>query len=751
MNATADWSPDGPPGRDLVQKGSVSLPRIGRAPEPPDYPVLDDGAEGIDVLSYVRLVLKHRYVIGGVVAGCVALGLLATLMMTPYYTSSVRLQIDRNAAKVVEGGNVSPLEGGQDMEFLKTQQELLQSRSMAERVVSALKLADNEAFLAPRQFSPWAFLLGLLKGSSESPTAADRQRSAADIIEKSFSLSSVRGSRLVDIKYADPEPSRAQKIIAAYADAYIASNLDKRFEANAYAKTFLEDQIRQLKLRVEASEKALIDFAQKEQIVAVNEKSSIAESNLAAANTALGVLISERIKNEEAYRQAAEANGANLPQILSNKAIETLRAARKDLTTEYQEKLETFKPGYPAMVQIRNKIAEIDRQLAAEIGAIKDSLKAAFDNSANQEAEMKKRIDDLRAELLDYQKRSVQYNLLKREADTNRSLYDGLLQRYKEVDIAGGVGANNIFIVDKASLPIAPSSPRISLNLALSLLAGLGLAGAVVFVLENLDDTLRTPEAVEQLTGLATIGIIPNVADPSALMGQVMDPRSAIAEAYRSLCTSLQFATESGLPKTLMVTSATPSEGKSITAVAIARHFATIGLKVLLVDADMRKPSLHAKLGTDNSIGLSTYLTGACKPPETFLQTDLANLALMTSGPLPPSAADLLGSARMMSLLTVGLNVFDLIVVDGPPVMGLADAQLLGNAVAGTVFVVGAGQARTTQVTAALKRLRFGNGSIIGAVLTKFDAKSAGYGYGDYGYGYGTEGGGPAGPALGAG
>ena len=421
----------------------------------------------------------------------------------------------------------------------------------------------------------------------------------------------IPGSRLVDIVYSDPNAARAQKVAAAFADAFIASNLDKRFQANAYAKTFLEDQLGQLKLRLEKSEKALLDFGQKEQIVQTNDKTSIAEDNLASANTALGNLISERMKNEELWKQLKSANAINLPQLLSNKVIETLRDKRSTLQSQYQQNLETYKANYPLMIQLNNQIAEIDRQLAAEVETLKGSYRAAYESSFNQETEMKSRIETLRHDVLDLQKRSIEYNILKREVDTNRSLYDSLLQRFKEVDIAGGVGANNVFIVDAATMPGGPSSPRMSHALFIALILGiLGGVGAAIG-LEHLDDTLRSPEELERALGFATLGIIPKVDMGTTLAAELADPRSHMAEAYRSLCTALQLSTESGLPKTLLVTSAGPGEGKSTTALTVARHFANIELKVLLVDADLRKPSLHTKLNLENSNGLSTYLTGA--------------------------------------------------------------------------------------------------------------------------------------------
>lgn len=694
----------------------------------------------IDLFEYLHILIKRRWLILSFVAASLVLATLMTLMQTPLYTSTVRIQIDQNAAKIVEDGNVMPVEGP-DYEFMKTQYELLEGRTMAERVASALKLGDDEDFFRPRQFSIIGFLRRLL-GSRPAAgvqitngNRANREAAAAGIVLANRMITPVAGSRLVDIGYSDPNPSRAQKVAAAFADAFIASNLDKRFQANAYAKTFLEDQLKQLKLRLEQSERTLLDFGQKEEIVQTNEKSSIAETNLASANAALDAIIAQRIKNEELWKQLEPANAINLPQLLSNPVVEALRAKRSALQTDYQEKLETFKPSYPAMVQLNSQIAEIDRQLAAEVKTLKESYKAAYEQSLDQENEMKQRVRQLKADALDLQKRSIKYNLLKREVDTNRSLYDGLLQRYKEVEIAGGVGANNVFVVDAATLPGGPSSPRLARALLIACSLGLAVGLGAALLLEHLDDTLHSPEEVERLLGYATLGIVPKIALGRTVEAELADPRSHTAEAYRSLCTALQLSTDTGLPKTLLVTSAGPTEGKSTTALTVARHFAKVGLKVLLVDADLRRPSLHSKLNLENSSGLSTYLTGAAEPPQLLRKTDIPNLAFMSSGPLPPNAADLLASSRLLSLLSVGLEVFDLIIVDSPPVMGLADAPLLSSAVSATIFVVGAGQVRKKLVRAAIGRLQFSRASLIGTVITRFDARST-YGYG-YGYGYG--------------
>ena len=690
------------------------------------------------LLKYLRIVLKRKWLILTIATAAVAISGLRTLMITPLYTATVRMQIDSNAIKIVEGGQVEQTENGSD--FLRTQIELLRSNAVAERVVTLAKLADDINFFKPQQFSFMAAIASLIKTASSVSDPARNPvvlaSGAAGIVARYREVRLVPGSRLVDVSYSDPSPERAQRVANAYADAFIASNLDKRFQANVYAKAFLEDQLSQLKLRLEEAEKAVIAFAEQEEFVITSEKASIAEANLSAANAALGGLIADRIKAEQLWRQVEGIDEINLPQFLLNPVIQGLRSSRNALDGEYKEKLQTFKPGYPAMAQIKNRMKEIDRQIATEVRAIKESHKGAYGQALQQEREMRARIESLRVETLDLQRRGIQYNNLRREANTIRTLYEGLLQRHKEVAVAGGIGANNIFIVDKASAPGAPSSPNLTRALMLSLLLGLGGGFGAAYLLERLDDSVSTPEEVERLSGLPTLGVIPDAGKAGAAEHELINPRSAIAEAYRSLCTALQFATDQGLPRSLLVTSAVPIEGKSITALAIARYFANMGLRVLVVDADLRNPSMHENLGLDNSIGLTDYLTGKLSPPRTFQATDVPKLFFMSTGPLTPDAPDLLAGPGLHSLLSDGIHSFDLIVLDCPPVLGLADALLLSNAAAATLFVVGAGLSRSGQIQAALKRLRFARGPVIGTVLTKFDSWNAPYADG-YGYEYG--------------
>ena len=689
-------------------------------------------------MRYVRLLFKYKWIIASIVLATGTFGFVSTMLKTPIYSAVTRIQIDPKAMQVVDGGaqQQSDTIGIDD---LRTQYELLKSRNLAERVTSQLQLSNDEAFFAPRNKSFIRFLMDFIRPSSGSgpQSPAARQAWAVSIVGTNIAIRPVPQSRLADLIYSDPSPDRAQRIVNAYADAFIAANLDKRFEANAYARTFLDDQIAQMEIRLDDSEQALIDYSEKEKVIDVN-KTSITEDNLTAANTTLGGIVAERMKNEQSWQQMQNTSVLSLPQFLNNPVIDGLRARRNALQTEYKEKSASFRPGYPAMVQISNQIAEIDRQIASEIETIRSAAKASYEASVVQEQDMQNRLEKLRSEVIESQKKGVRYKMLKDEVDTNHSLYNSLLQRSKELDVASGVGTNNVFVVDRALLPGAPTEPNFSRSmlkfLAMGLAGGLGAA----FLLDKLNDRIHRPEEAEELSGLRALGIIPTVRDGVDFRAYLHDPNSAVSEAYRSLATALQFSTSLGMPRSIVITSAAPSEGKSSTCFAIARHFAATGMRVLLVDADMRKPSLHQFLNRDNLRGLSSYLVGTAEPPEVIVQTEYPRLAFLPSGPIPPNAADILVGTRMHSLVSIGAEVFDLIVIDAPPMLALADAQLLAGTAAATLFVIAAGKPRKGLIRSALRRLQLTHHNMMGIVLTNFDTRSTGYGYygHDYSYNY---------------
>jgi capsular exopolysaccharide synthesis family protein len=393
------------------------------------------------------------------------------------------------------------------------------------------------------------------------------------------------------------------------------------------------------------------------------------------------------------------------------------------------------------MIQTKAQIAELDKEIAAQSDTIKGSLKTAYDTALGREAALMAQVNGLKGTLLDQDKRSIQYNILQRDVDTNRTLYDGLLQRYKEIGVAGGIGTNNISVVDKANLPGSPFKPKPLHNIALAAAIGLALGLLAAFGLEVMDESVRSPEDVETKMAVPMLGSIPLLGTLTPL-DALKDRRSIVSEAYYSARTALQFSTSDGVPRSLVVTSSRPGEGKTTTAMALAMNFARLGLRVLLIDSDLRHPSLHRLLDRPVDRGLTLFLTNSVGLDEIIQTTDYKNLFLTTSGPVPPNPAELLAGPRFAALLAEAESKFDLVVMDSAPVMGLADAPLIASVAAGTVFVIEAGWTRTGLAKIALGRLRAANARIIGCLLTKFNAKKAGYGYGygdGYGYGYGDE------------
>lgn len=691
--------------------------------------------------KYLGLALKHRWMILGICCVATAIGFVVTYTTTPMYQATATIQIDRNVAKVVKvEAPDATADVGDNLRFYQTQYDLLKSRSLADKVAADLDLANAPSFLNPKSSSPWARLLERLFPTRivQDGDFERRKATAASMVLGGVGVSPLFNSRLVKVSYTGPDPDWTYQIANGVADSFIKANLERRYGASAYARTFLKERLEELKIKLEESEKALVAYAEQERILTVKGQPSQADSDLAALHAELQKVRTDRIRAEELWTQAVKSKGLGLPQILNDKSIEKLRERRTILMAEYQEKLGLFRPDYPDMRKIKAQLDQIDRDIELTATAIKDSLKTNYETLVQHESLLQKSIDQAMSQVLDARNKNIQFQILQRESDTNRSLYDGLLQQYKDVGVAGAVGTNNITIIDRADRPGSPFSPSLKKNLAIWFILGLLAAAVAIGVLEILDDTFKSPEEIEEQLGLAVLGIIPVVN--GEILPQIRDtPVSPIAEAYRSFRTALQFSTERGCPKTLVVTSARPGEGKSTTSVALAVNFSQLGMRVLFIDADLRNPSAHRILKCDGGVGLANYLAGIAVAPDVFQKTDIQGLTFMASGPLPPNPAELLAGSRMVTLLSIAGETFDVVIIDAPPILGLADAPILANVAEGTLLVLGAGETRRGVVKASLKRLNFARARVIGAALNKFNFRTASYGYGSgYGYGYGS-------------
>lgn len=715
-----------------VQRSNGSFPHY------PQYGMeTNDALPGFDFYKHVRTLLKYRWLILSMIGSALITAIAITFLMTPIYRATSSIQIDRETVNVADVKDLQSDRDSTSTDFYQTKYELLASRSLAERVVNSLGLAENTQYSTQSKTLLSALTGLLLSGSEETQPQLgleERTRLAVNALVQNVTITPVRGSRIVKIGFDHTLPSVAQKISNGYADAFIADNLDRRYDATSYARKFLEERLQQLKVKLEESERQVVQYAEKNGIINIDENKTLLTADLEAIDIKLTDAHSARVKAETLWQQAQATGGFGLQQILDSKAIQNNQALRTQLAAQYQQKLAIYKPAFPEMVQLRNQIKELDRQIVTDVEAIKNAIKAAYLAAQQEEDTLQQQLTGLKSDVVTLRNSNINYTILKREADTNRTLYDGLLQRYKEIGISGAVGTNNISVVDKATLPRLPQSPNLFLNLVLGGLAGLLLGVGLAYGFDYIDDSFKTPEDVETSIGMAVIGVIPKPAKETTVDEELLNARSGISEAIRSLRTGLQFATSDGLPKSLLITSSKPSEGKTTNSIALAKSFASIGLNVLLIDGDLRNASVHRRLRSSNELGLSNYLTGNKLPEEVVQSTDTEGLVLMAAGPLPPNPAELLAGPRFMSLLALGMESFDIVVIDGPPIMGLADAPLISSMVRATLLVIAANETRRNTVKVAIKRLQFARANVIGTLLSKFDAKVSGYGYG-YGYG----------------
>lgn len=691
------------------------------------------------VAEYWRLIVKHRFMILGSLFAAIALGVAATLLMTPIYVSSMTLQIDREAARVLNVDEVQPRESMvQGEEFFQTQYGLLRSRFLAERVVDSLGLASSDAFLERMNVK-----LERRNDGTAAEQAERRREMVLETVRENLGVSPVRGSRLVNVSFQSPDPELAAQVVNAFGENYIQSNLDRKYESSSYAREFLEERIAQTKARLEESERALVAYAANQQIINLREADSpngeaqsLLGMNLSTLNGALAQARADRVAAEAKWRQSSAAPLTSLPEVLQNPAVQRLTEERARVQAEYEEKLNVFQPAFPQMLQLKSRIDELDAQTRSVAEGIRDSIRGEYAVAMSRERALNAQVEALKGDVLDLRGRSVQYNILLREVDTSRTLYDGLLQRYKEVGVTGGVTANNISIVDRAIAAKDPSKPRLLVNLAIAALLGLSLGALAALIIEALDETLATPDDVESKLGLPLLAVIPLLDKGVSPTLALQDVRSSFSEAYYSLRTALQFSTPSGAPANLLVTSSRPAEGKSTTAYATAINLARLGRRVLLADGDLRNPSMHRIVGVENDAGMSNLLSGGADLASLVKPTDQEGLDFIPCGPLPPNPAELWGSDRLKKVLEEAAGVYQHVVIDGPPVLGFADAPLLASAVTGTVFVLEAKGTRRAQARGALRRLAIGNGRILGAVLSKFNTKTVQYGGYDYAYDY---------------
>jgi capsular exopolysaccharide synthesis family protein len=689
----------------------------------------DDSAPALDLRAVWSTVFRNRYVMIAIVAAAILLGVVSVLVMPRIYTARASVQIDQQVAKVLGTEDTEPVVSGVDADrFLQTQVDVLKSRAMAGRVAERLGLAANDKFLER------------MTGSTVTPDpkAGTRLDRVIDTLERNLSIDMRRNSRVVGIFFTSRDPALAAEVANSFASNYIEGNIQRKFSTSAYSREFLQTQLGLAKGRLEESERTLIAYSRQAQLIdataggrqaGTDGPRSLVTANLVQLNTSYAEAEAARVQARQRWEQARATPLMSLPEVLTNEAIQRLVQKRAESVAEMNELRQRLKPEHPTVEQASAELAELDVQIRTLARSVLESIRNQYLTAERQHQALEAQVNVLKSATLNEQDRGVRYNILKREVDTNRQLYESLLQRYKEVSAESGIATNNVTVVDTAEAPRKPTSPRPLINLALALLGGIALALAYAFGREYLDDAIRDPQDIEAKLNLPVLGVVPEREDGAPLEA-LEDAKSDIAEAYHSIRTSIELSSNQGVPRSIVITSSSKSEGKSTSSFALARDFALLDRKVLLIDADLRRPSLHRLFNmTLAERGLSTALARLGSVDDAIVPTGVRNLSFLPSGPLPPDPASLFAGSAISEQLQYLMEKFDVVVIDGPPVLALADATQLSAAAHATVFVTEAGGAHFGQVRNAISRLQRAGGHLIGVIVTKYNARKAGYGY----------------------
>jgi len=727
--------------------------RGGICPRLPVYVEVE--GDTLDFQRYYQIVKKYKWLILALVVTAVTVAVLETSSTTPLYRSTTSIQIDLPS-------NILPYEEIQPaqvpIQWDLTPIQVLQSRSLARRVVNRLNLAEDPRFNA--KISSGFFLhripalLGSLTGWISSllpagPTASparpqDRDSHLVSRFLGNLKVETSEEHRLVRVSYSSQDPEFAAAVVNTLTEEYIEYNFESKYEATTRATDFLQRQLRGLKISIEKSEEDLIHYAKANGLLNVGKQEDIVTQTLAYLNQELSRVEAELIAQRAAYRIIEDTTPENFPQHLNSETIVRLEGVRFDLEKRLAGLSSQFGPGWPSVIQLQQELSAVEKQVHKEkLQAIKRA-REEYEVASEHFKMLLVALEEKKALATSLTEASIQYNILEREVDTNKQLYEGLLQRLKEAGVSAGLKSSNVHVVDPGEVPTGSYYPQRSRNLTIGLIMGLFCGFGLAFLLDHLDKTVKTPEDIEQDLTLPSLGIIPTFSTMTSpgerrllsgngnglsVLSSQDSSQSKMWEAYRSLRASLLLSQSEQEPQTILITSALPREGKSTTAVNTAIVLARTGAPTLLVDLDLRKPSLAATLGINGKSGMSTFLTGHSDLWPQIRQTFTPNLFFLPAGPLPPNPTELLGCERMQKALTVMQGFFKYIVIDSPPLFAVTDALILSKHVDGVVLVVHGAHTSKDAVKKASHQLSRVGGKLLGAMVNNVDIRHPEYSY----------------------
>jgi polysaccharide biosynthesis transport protein len=712
--------------------------------------------EEIHLAEYWAIILKHRRLIGWCVAAALLVGAVVSVLSKATYKSVVVLTVEPEKSSPFDVGSGVPVIS-YDPEFLPTQTKLMKSREVAERAVQRLHLEENPDILPPAS--------GVFSKQQKTGDAEKRQVSAAQIVQKTVETAPVRGTNIVELSFVSTSPKLAADVANAVADAYIDWNIESKYLVVGQATRFLGTQIEQLKGEIQTKERQLQAYGREKDIVSTDAGSNVTMQKLGTLNQDYAAAVGDRVAKEARYYELQNAKPETIADSISNGLVSNLRGDQARLEREYAEKLNLYKPEWPAMQQLKAQIDKGRQHLTSVIqetvSKARDAANTDYLTAARREQSLKGVLQGQKSEAMTVNSNAVEYNNLKTEVETKRALVDSLLKRQAETEVTSrlrGERVSSIRVVDRALPPRARFRPSYKMNGLLSLFLGSAVGIALAFLLEYLDRSLRTTEQVEKILRLPALGVVAAVSTArsgyggygygyggygkSARKGSggaktdenvVVEliphthPRSSAAESYRAFRTALLLSRAGGV-KTIVITSSLPGEGKTSTAINLAVVLGQLEKRVLLVDADLHKPRIHEALRVSNRVGLVSMLAENLDPAAAIVRTNVPNVWVVPSGPTSPNPSGLLSSDAMTNFLTQAAANYDFVVIDSPPVSPVSDAIVLGHQTDGVVLCIKGGSTPREFVIRTRDKLIRSNVRVLGGLINNLEEDFMGYG-----------------------
>ena len=720
----------------------------------------------INIHDYLRVLRKYHRTILAVFTVILVSVVIFTYTATPIYRATTRLIIEKDDPKVVSIQEVMSVDSS-GLDYYQTQYKIIESRAVAREVIKRLNLGTNEEF-APkpkesfindikRSVAEGVDYFTSLFTTEKKPAAVGGEEVDSPLVSAFISriqVSPIRNSRLVDIGFEAKNPQLAAQISNTLAKSYIDLNLETKLMATQDAMNWLDTRIGEERKKVEQAEQALLRYKEQHNIITdfSKDQESITGQKLAALNTQV-------VEAETRYQQAVTLQKTpelldSIPEVLQNDLVRQIKAMEVELHKRQSELSKKYGANHPQIVAIQNEMATLEKRKAEEVVRVVNSLYNNFAVAQAREFSLKQSLNRQKGESLQLNQKAIDYTVLKREAESTQQMYDLVIKRFKETAMTENIRTGNIRIVDAAEVPRIPVKPKKTQNMLLGLIVGLSLGIGLAFFLEYLDNTIKIPQDIKDRLKIPYLGPVPvfaapvesgnqvNLAwNPEADLVTISAPKSTASESYRGIRTSLLFTAAEASPHMIMVTSAAPSEGKTITSANIAVTMAQAGNKVLVIDCDLRRPKMHRIFNVARDRGVSNVLAGNCQLDEVILKTSIPGIDVIPSGPVPPNPSEMLGSKQMTQLLESVRGLYDRIIIDSPPVTAVTDAVILSRMVDGTILVVRAAETHGEIVKNGLQLLQSAQGRILGAVLNGVNmGRDSYYYYQYYYYYYGEDG-----------